>query len=98
MHALRIAHQGRELLTTGRIALPAPEPHRSRLMAVRHGEPNEARIRAMLDDAEATLRQALDKTSLPERANRDAIDAFLVSAYARAWDGSAWVDIRDPER
>jgi len=85
MHALRIAHQGHELLTTGRITLPVAEPHRSRLMAVRHGEPREAQIRAMLDDAETALQKALDSTGLPERADRDAIDAFLVSAYEQAW-------------
>src|SRR5215207_2935574 len=33
MHALRIAHQGNELLATGRISLPVAEPARSRLMA-----------------------------------------------------------------
>src|SRR3712207_5861454 len=38
MHALRIAHQGHELLTTGRISLPVGEPERSRLMDVRRGE------------------------------------------------------------
>jgi hypothetical protein len=37
MHALRIAHQGLELLTTGRITLPVPEPARTRLRAVRSG-------------------------------------------------------------
>jgi uncharacterized protein len=34
MHALRISHQGRQLLTTGRIELPVEEPERSRLMQV----------------------------------------------------------------
>ena len=28
MHALRIAYQGIELLSTGRITLPVPEPER----------------------------------------------------------------------
>ena len=38
MHALRIAHQGSELLSTGRITLPIAEPVRSRLMEVRRGD------------------------------------------------------------
>src|SRR6478609_5772244 len=38
MHALRLGYQGIELLTTGRLTLPMPEPERSRVMAVRRGE------------------------------------------------------------
>ena len=38
MHALRIAYQGIELLATGRITLPVPEPERSELRRVRAGE------------------------------------------------------------
>jgi len=56
MHALRIAHQGHELVTTEWITLPIPEPHRSRLMAVRRGEPSLSQVQAMLEDAEAALR------------------------------------------
>jgi hypothetical protein len=41
MHALRLGAQGVELLTTGRIALPAPEPDRSFLRAIRRS-PGEA--------------------------------------------------------
>lgn len=85
MHALRIAHQGLELLTTGRITLPIAEPHRSRLMAVRRGEPTLTEIKTMLDEAQASLRRALDSTLLPDRADSDAIDAFLVEAYERTW-------------
>jgi predicted nucleotidyltransferase len=35
MHALRIAHRGHELLSTGRITLPIPQPAREHLMEVR---------------------------------------------------------------
>jgi predicted nucleotidyltransferase len=38
MHALRIAYQGIELITTGRISLPMPESARGHLLAVRRGE------------------------------------------------------------
>src|SRR6266436_8510190 len=38
MHALRLGLQGIELLTTGRITLPVPEPHRGYLRSVRRGE------------------------------------------------------------
>jgi hypothetical protein len=38
MHALQLGLQGIEFLTTGRITLPVPEPHRGYLRAVRRGD------------------------------------------------------------
>jgi uncharacterized protein len=38
MHALRLGLQGVELLTTGRITLPVPEPGRRYLRSIRRGE------------------------------------------------------------
>jgi uncharacterized protein len=38
MHALRLGLQGIELLSTGRITLPVPEPHREYLRSIRRGE------------------------------------------------------------
>jgi uncharacterized protein len=85
MHALRIAHQGIELITTGRISLPVPEPARGELMAVRRGELPLADVVAGLHARTAELEQALLASSLPDEADRDAIDAFLVRAYEEAW-------------
>lgn len=85
MHALRIAHQGLELLTTGRISLPIAEPHRSRLMSVRRGEPSLPEVHRMLDEAEAKLIGAMEGTELRPEPDRRAIDAFLVRAYEQAW-------------
>jgi hypothetical protein len=39
----------------------------------------------MLDDAQTALQRALDATQLPQSADHDAIDAFLVGAYEQAW-------------
>lgn len=89
MHALRIAHQGHELLATGAISLPVAEPHRTRLMEVRCGVPTESQILAMLNDAETALRRALEHTSLPDRADQPAIDRFLVDAYQQTWGSAA---------
>jgi hypothetical protein len=38
MHALRLGLQGLELLTTGRITLPVPEPYCAYLRSIRRGE------------------------------------------------------------
>jgi uncharacterized protein len=85
MHALRIAHQGRELLTTGRVTLPVAEPARSELMAVRRGVVPPADVLSALDDATARLRQAIVAADLPDAADATAIDRFLVEAHERAW-------------
>jgi predicted nucleotidyltransferase len=86
MHALRIAYQGIELITSGRITLPVPEPARSHLRAVRRGEPSLAEVVAALAERTSELEQAVLASDLPEDADRAAIDAFLIRAYRAAWD------------
>jgi uncharacterized protein len=85
MHSLRIAVQGIELLSTGRITLPVPEPHRSRLMAVRRGEPSLDQVVADLDAATTTLAGLVDASRLPDVVDPDPVDRFIVAAYERAW-------------
>jgi len=87
MHALRIAVQGRELLTTGRITLPVPEPDRSRLMDVRRGEVPLPDVLTDLHAAVAALEELAVTADVPESADVAAVDAFLVRAYERAWAG-----------
>jgi predicted nucleotidyltransferase len=89
MHALRIAHQGIELLTTGRIMLPVEEPERSRLMEVRRGEVPLATVLDRLRDQSGRLEQLILDAALPGEPDRARIDTFLVSAYRRAWARSA---------
>jgi hypothetical protein len=89
MHALRIGHQGHELLTTGHISLPVGEPARSELRRVRAGElPLEAVVEA-LHEATGRLERALLSADVPEEPDRAAVDRFLISAYERAWATAA---------
>jgi hypothetical protein len=85
MHALRLGHQGLELLETGRLTLPLAEPARSRVMAVRLGERPFDDVLAEIDAVQRRLATALERTSLPDEPDRAAVDAFLVDAYRRAW-------------
>ncbi len=85
MHALRIAHQGYELITTGRITLPVPEPTRSRLLQVRRGEVPLAELVDELHAEEARLENATLSNDLPPEPDRAAIDRFLVRAYEHRW-------------
>jgi predicted nucleotidyltransferase len=85
MHAARLGYQGVELLQTGRLTLPMPEPQRSRVMAIRVGERSYEEAIAEIDEAERLLAEALERTSLPPEPDRERVDRFLVDAYRRAW-------------
>jgi len=87
MHALRIVHQGYELLTTGRINLPVAEPERSSLMRVRQGEVPLSEVLDRLHEQSARLEHAMLSDDLPEEPEHERVDRFLVDAYQRAWDG-----------
>jgi hypothetical protein len=85
MHALRLGYQGLELLRTGALTLPMPEPERSQVMAVRRGERSFEAVIAEIDDVELRLATALEETRLPDHPDADAVDRFLVDAYRQAW-------------
>lgn len=87
MHALRIGVQGVELLQTGRISLPVPEPDRTRLRAIRAGTVAPEEVVAEIDVVTARLEALTADGGLPDRPDAARVDAFLVSAYARAWSG-----------
>ena len=85
MHAARLGYQGLELVGTGRVTLPMPEPERSRAMAIRTGERSFDEAIAEIEEVERRLAEALASTPLPAQPDRAAVDRFLVDAYRRAW-------------
>jgi uncharacterized protein len=85
MHAARLGYQGLELLETGWLTLPMPEPARSRVRAIRFGERSFEDVVTEIDELERRLAAALDGSPLPEEPDRDAVERFLVEAYRRAW-------------
>jgi len=87
MHALRIAYQGCELLDTGKITLPIPDPERGMLMEIRRGEVPLEVVLDRLRERSAQLEDTILNSSLPDSPDRDAVDRFLVDAYRRAWAG-----------
>ena len=84
MHALRLAYQGIELLTTRGLSLPVAEPALSTLRAVRQGLVNEAKALRLIEDAEAELRSLIAECSMT--ADRNVIDLFMVDAHRAHWD------------
>ncbi|HVF79504.1 MAG TPA: nucleotidyltransferase domain-containing protein [Solirubrobacteraceae bacterium] len=88
MHALRIAVQGIELMSTGRISLPVPEPDRGRLRAVRAGSVPLDGVVERLDDLTAQLERLTAGSDLPPAGDQERVNRFLVEVYRDAW-GSA---------
>jgi hypothetical protein len=85
MHALRLGVQGAELLTTGRITLPVPEPQRGLLRAVRRGEVALAEVVAEVDRAEALLLELCERGSVPPEPDRRWVDDWLHESHLAYW-------------
>ena len=85
MHVARLGLQGVELLTTGRLTLPMPEPERARVMAIRRGEvPYEETI-GEIEEIERRLGQAVADSVLSEEPDLERVDAFAIASYREAW-------------
>jgi hypothetical protein len=85
MHALRLGLQGIELLTTGRISLPVPEPHLGHLRAVRRGEVPLREVLDAVDDAEQRLTALQTSSAVPPEPDRAWVDDWLHRSYLAFW-------------
>ena len=85
MHALRLGLQGIELLTTGRITLPVPEPHRAYLRSIRRGERPLAEVLDAVSAAETRLAGLQDSPALPGQPDRRWVDDWLHRSYVAFW-------------
>lgn len=85
MHALRLGVQGVELLTTGRITLPVPQPDLDRLRAIRRGEVPLAEVVAAIDAADRRLVDLRDSPHVPENPDRAWVDDWLHRSHLAYW-------------
>jgi hypothetical protein len=85
MHALRLGVQGIELLSTGRITLPVPEPHRAYLRSIRRGERPLAEVLDAITDAEAQLTRLRDSAAVADEPDRRWVDDWLHRSYLGFW-------------
>lgn len=93
-HALRLAMQGIELMTTGRLSLPMREVERARVRAVKSGEVPRAEVLDEIRQYELDLFHLLDERGgpLPLRPDVATVSAWMVRAHARYWQ--TYVDWR----
>ena len=85
MHALRLGVQGVELLTTGRISLPVPEPDRSYLRSVRRGEVPLPEVLDAVTAAERRLVALQESRRVPAQPDRAWVDEWLHRSYLSFW-------------
>ena len=85
MHALRLGLQGIELLTTGRITLPVPEPHRAYLRSVRRGERSLTEVLDAITETETRLAELRDSSAVPDQPDRAWVDEWLHRSYVNFW-------------
>ncbi len=85
MHALRLGLQGVEFLTTGRITLPVPEPHRAYLRSIRQGKVPLADVLDAITDAETQLTQLRQTSPVPDQPDRGWVDDWLHRSHLDFW-------------
>ena len=87
MHALRLGLQGIEFLTTGRITLPVPEPHRGYLRSIRRGEVPLAEVLGAVTSTETQLIRLRETPAAPDQPDRGWVDEWLHRSYLNFWAG-----------
>jgi hypothetical protein len=85
-HALRLGMQGVELLTTGRITLPIPEPSRSWLRDVRLGKVSQDEVLGALEVLRMELVARTVSSDLPDRVDYDRLNDWLIGQYEGWWN------------
>jgi hypothetical protein len=85
MHMVRLGVQGVELLETGRITLPVPEPWLTWLRDLRQGRHTRDEALDATTELERRLLRLLASSPLPPEPDLDAVDDWLVDAHERAW-------------
>lgn len=86
-HAVRLGLQGVELLTTGHIQLPIPEPERSWLTDLRHGRHSKTEALERIADLRNDLEILRASADLPATPDYTRINEWLKSMYLDWWGG-----------
>lgn len=85
-HMVRLGLQGVELLTTGRISLPIPEPHRMWLVELRRGEHTKQEALDWAEKLEAQIATLTEISRvLPAEPDHRGIDEWMASVHRRFW-------------
>jgi hypothetical protein len=85
-HAYRVGKQAYELLETGKITLPMQEPERSYALALKQNDKNLTitfdEVRPELEALADNLKEAVKRSSLPEKVDEEKWIEFVKLCYA----------------
>ncbi len=84
-HMVRLGVQGAELMETGRITLPMPEPWLSWIRELRLGGHTMAEALDRAAELEDRINHLIPVSPLPEHPDRHAADRWLIRTYQEAW-------------
>ncbi|MFD7657175.1 DNA polymerase beta superfamily protein [Actinosynnema sp. NPDC059797] len=84
-HMVRLGVQGVELLETGRITLPVPEPWLTWIRDLRQGGHTAREALDAAEELEARLVTLISSSDLPEEPDHHRADKWLISAYESVW-------------
>jgi len=90
-HMVRLGVQGVELLETGRMTLPMPEPWRTWIRDLRQGKHTEQEAIDAADELEARLKRLTETADLPERPDTARANRWLIETYQQAWTQRRWI-------
>lgn len=89
-HAVRLGLQGVELLSTGKITLPIPEPDRSWLRDVRLGKYSKADVLERIDELRFELERLTYTADIPDKVDSDKLNKWLTETYQHWWIREHW--------
>lgn len=87
-HAVRLGIQGIELLTEGFVTLPMKVENRLHLRNIRSGYHTKVEVLSEIDDLYQRLDIATNSADLPDKADHQEIDNFLIDMYEAGWTAS----------
>lgn len=85
MHITRLLHEAKELMQDGRITLPRPE--KDLLVDIRRGKFKLYELEALNNELEVQALAAREKSTLPERVDRETVSKAIASTYMDYWEG-----------
>ncbi|MEU9889457.1 nucleotidyltransferase domain-containing protein [Sphaerisporangium sp. NPDC051011] len=86
-HMVRLGLQGVELLETGGVTLPMPEPWRTWIVELRQGGHTKDEALAVAAELESRLERLITTSPLPEHPDMTRVNAWLVKAHTERWAG-----------
>lgn len=84
-HIVRLGFEGVELMETGKISLPMPEPNLSWCRAIRNGEVPLQDVLTKAGELEREIKDMLDDSPLPAEPNEHLVEEWMLDKYHYSW-------------